>query len=182
MAADYFAGILLNPLALALLLLMTAALTSIHYQTSQRPPVVSGRSLLPAYGYAVVACALASALMSYVSPEEAFLKWKVPPENYWTAQWNEFISTFAFAAYATLLGIAAVGLPIIVWLGQRGHATIPTVLVIAVLISVLVSGLMTAVDTLRFRHFLALAMELVPGHVAIATAFCIGARLPWRRT
>src|SRR5262245_31221791 len=112
MAADHFAGVLANPLALVLLVLLVAWLTSAYIPKNDQAPIIRRRRLLPAYVCALLACALASAVMSYTSPEEALLTWNVPPEKYWTAQLNEFLSTFVFAAYATLIGIAAIGLPI----------------------------------------------------------------------
>lgn len=180
MAATFIAGMLINPFVLGLFLLAVAGITSIHYRQRQHPPAIKARRLLPAYACALAACALASAVMSYVSPEEALLRWKVPPENYWNAQLNEFVSTFAFAAYASLLGIAAIGLPVIFGLARRGFATAPAVLVAAAVISMLFAALMAAGSTSPFHHFLALASELVYGHVLIAAGFCLGAGLPWR--
>ena len=180
MAANYFAGILLNPIALAILLLVVAALTALHYREGGFP-VFSVRRAIAGYVFAAVTCAVVSAVMAYVSPEEALSKWKVPAENYWNAQINEFLTTFAFAVYATLIGIAVIGLPLIMWLGRRKLATVPTVLVAAAIISAAVAVLMTAGGDPPFRHFGALAQELIVGHLAVAAAFCVGAGLAWRR-
>jgi len=181
MGADYFAGMLLNPVVAAFFLVVIAGISSIHYLRNGGAPVVPANRLLPAYACALLACAVASAVMSYVSPEEALLKWKVPPENYWNAELNEFFTTYAFAAYASLLGIATVGLPVIIHLGRRGLATIPVVLAAATVISLLLAALMSVGDSPPFRHFGALAKELVYGHLLVAMAFCLGAGLPWRR-
>jgi hypothetical protein len=179
MESAFLTGILINPFVLALFLLAVAGITSIHYRQCRHSPVIKVRRLLPAYACALVACALGSVVMSYVSPEEAMLKWKVPPENYWNAQLNEFVSTFAFAAYASLLGIAAIGIPVIFGLARRGFATAPAVLVAAAAISMLFAALMAAGSASPLRHFLALACELVFGHVLVAAGFCVGAGLPW---
>ena len=182
MAAAYFGSLLLNPFALMVLVLVIAGLSSVHYQNGRKPPVIRVRRLVIAYVCALVASALVSAAISYVSPEEALLKWKVPAENYWNAQLNEFLVTFTFALYATLIGIAVIGLPIIVQLGRRRLASVPIVLFVAALISLTLAALMSSGDSPPFRHFLAAANELVFGHVVVAAAFCIGAGLPWRRT
>src|SRR5258706_3389197 len=180
MAADYFAWLLLNAVALAILLAVVAGLTASHYRTGSAP-LIPVRRVVLGYLLAVLACALVSAAMAYISPEEASLKWKVPADIYWTAQITEFLSTFAFAVYATLLGIAAIGLPIIMSFGRRRIATIPAVLVAAAAISVLVAALLTVGGEPPFRHFTALAKELVFGHLAIAAAFCVGAGVAWWR-
>ena len=180
MEAAYLSGVLLNPVALGVLLLIVVAITSFHYRSRRQPPSIRARRLLPAYLSALLACAVVSAVMSYVSPEEAWLKWKVLPENYWDAQLKEFFTTFAFAAYAGLLGIAVVGLPVMCALGRRGLATIPHALIAAAVISILVSALLTATDTPPLHRFIALAKDLVPGHLFIAAAFCVGAGMPWR--
>jgi len=119
--------------------------------------------------------------MSYTSPEEALLTWKVPREKYWTAQINEFLGTFIFAIYATLIGIAAIGLPIILHLARHKLAIVPAVLIAAALVSIVLAGVLTIGGTPPFRHFFTLAGELVFGHVLVAAAFCVGAGIPWRR-
>jgi len=88
--------------------------------------------------------------------------------------------TFTFAAYATLLGIACIGLRAIILLAQRRLATIPAVLASATFISLVVAGMVSLNAEPPFRHFLAIAKELVGGHALVALAFSIGVGLPWR--
>lgn len=180
MGAGYLSGFLLNPVVLALFLFIVAGISSVHYRSQHVPPVIRPSRLVVGYLLAIVACAAVTAVMSYVSPEEALHRWKVQPENYWKAQIGTFLSTLAFGLYGTLLGISAIGLPIIVFLGRRGRASVATVLLAAVGVSLALAAVMAAGNTPPFRHFNALAQELVFGHVVIAAAFCIGAGVPWR--
>ncbi len=181
MGAAWFGGFLLNPLVLVAFLICIAGLSAVHFGNARASPVIRSRRIVPAYLVALVVCALISAAVAYVSPEEALLRWKVSPENYWAVQMNEFVLTFTFTAYVSFLGIAIVGLPIIMTLGRRGFATIPIVLLAAVIVSLTVTILLTVGDDPPFRHFFALAKGAVFGHLAVALGFCVGAGLPWRQ-
>src|SRR5688572_23685905 len=103
MGAGHLSGMLLNPLVLALFLFVVAGMSTVHYGPRRAPPIIRPRRLVVGYVLAVFACALVSAALSYVSPEEALQRWKVPPENYWNAQMGNFFATLSFGVYGTLL-------------------------------------------------------------------------------
>jgi hypothetical protein len=180
MGVGYVSGVLMNPLLLGLFLFVVAGISSVHYKPDRQPPLIRVHRLLVGYALAALACAVVSAALAYVSPEESLHRWKVPPERYWQAQLGEFLATFTLGLYATLLGIAAIGLPIITFLGRRGLASVSTVLLAAAVVSLAVAAVMASGNTPPFRHFGALARELVFGHMVIAAAFCVGAGVPWQ--
>jgi hypothetical protein len=180
MGVGYVSGVLMNPLLLGLFLFVVAGISSVHYKPDRQPPLIRVHRLLVGYALAALACAVVSAALAYVSPEESLHRWKVPPERYWQAQLGEFLATFTLGLYATLLGIAAIGLPIITFRGRRGLASVSTVLLAAAVVSLAVAAVMASGNTPPFRHFGALARELVFGHMVIAAAFCVGAGVPWQ--
>ena len=102
------------------------------------------------------------------------------PEDYWRVQMNTFLATFVLLGFVALLGIAAIGLPIIRMLHKRALATVPWVLLSSVLVSAVVAVWMGLVEQPRFRHLADFLTYVVATHLVISFAFCMGARLPWR--
>ena len=180
MAAVYFFGLLANPLSVAVLVLIVVGVSRAQLHGSSGPWNPTPRALAKGYTLALLAALPAALFISYISPEEAMSRFKVPPENYWKAQLNEALVTFTFAAYATSLGIAVVGLRAIILLARFRMASVPAVMAAAVAISVVACATMTIGDDPAFKNFLPLARELVAGHVLTAMAFCVGVGLPWR--
>jgi hypothetical protein len=145
-----------------------------------RSPYLSAGRLVCGYVGALCALAVAVAASSYVSREDAASVWHVPPSRYWGALIELFASTYVVAAFATIIGISLVGLPVLVWLSSKGRATAPWLILTAGAIStgvaILLYGLMHFSSNITlFETFSVLTVT----HVVSATGFALAARLPW---
>jgi hypothetical protein len=181
MESGWAAAFLAHPvpigMALALVLIVTCALVP----SNTSPPVLSRRQVMLGYLGVFVSCVIASAWGSYVSPQDATTIWKVPPENYWTATLNEFFVQFVLLSFVALVGCAVIGLPILLTLSRHALATVPWVLIVSVVVSLLVTLLLVLLDApspnARFGQ---MAPEFVGLHLLLSLGFCVGARLQWR--
>jgi hypothetical protein len=177
MGAEFLA----SPFFVLVTLVVVIGASAIHYSNDISKPVVSPRRLLVAYLSVVFLCSVIAAFSSYVPQAEAATKWHVSSENYWEVQVHSYLVNFTLTACIALIGIALVGLPIVIALGRRGLATVPWVLVASVPVSVATAIFASAGDHPTFRH-LAYTIKYFGGmHLLLALSFCLGAGLPWRR-
>jgi hypothetical protein len=72
---------------------------------------------------------------SYVSPQDAVSIWHIPPERYWDSLVELFLGTFVVAAFASIVGISFVGIPVLVALSNSGRATAPWLIIASAVIS-----------------------------------------------
>lgn len=171
----FAAAAIASPIGLIIFLLIPITTISLA-----RGPDFSAGRLVSGYVGALCALAVVVAAMSYVSPEDSASVYQVPPDRYWSVLIGEFIGTFIVAAFATVIGISIVGIPMLLWLSRNGNATAPWLILSAVAISAAVSiflyGLMHSSSniTLLGTFFL-----LVSTHVISAFGFSLAARLPW---
>lgn len=173
------AAYLAHPQVLLFGLALVVAISAAQYVQPGRQPI-SPKRLAWGYLAALFACAIVAALDSYVSKDEALSKWKVAEPDYWSALFNSFLVEFLLLSLVALLGIAAIGLPIIRVLHKRAMASVPWVLLSSVLISAVVATMMSAGDFTPFMHLSYWLRFAIWTHLLISVAFCVGARLPWR--
>jgi len=170
------ASAILSPVGLVIFLL----LPSIAVGLARRPGLSAGR-LIAGYLGALCALVFLVAAMSYVSPGDSATIWHVPPDRYWGALVELFIGMYVVAAFATVVGISCVGIPVLVRLAGMGRATAPWLIICATAISAGVAtvlyGLMQWSSNITFIGTVSL---LVTTHVISATGFALAARLPWR--
>jgi hypothetical protein len=175
MGAELFA----SPVVVLIVLMLVAGASAIHYRDNARRPAVSAWRLVAGYVAIVVCCAAIAAVSSYVPQAEALSKWHVPPENYWSVQLRTYFVEFTLMACVALLGVALVGVPIVFGLARLGWATVPTVLVASVLVSIGFAIILSAGDSPAFRHLGFTIRYLVGQHLLVALTFCLGIGLPW---
>jgi hypothetical protein len=176
MGAEVFA----SPYTVLATIFLVAVFSSFHYWDASKTPAIGVRELIRGYFFVVLVNGFIAGLESYVSKPEAVLKWKIPPENYWHVLFNSFVVTYILSTCAVLMGIATVGLPIIMALGRRGKATVPWVLLASVPPSVFVAIVLSSRDRPAFRHLGNTLEHLTIAHVILALSFCLGASIPWR--
>jgi hypothetical protein len=176
-----FAGLLLHPIAVAVLVSIVALASVTSYYSIPVARRISARRLLGGYLGAVLAAVLICLAISLVSPEEAQRVYRVPAGKYWSALWHTFLTMFVILFYVTLIGIAVVGVPAILFLSSKQRATVPWILLVATLISIVFAIVLEFfVRSKSPSHTIA---ALVGGHwLLLALGFCLGARLPWRAT
>jgi hypothetical protein len=167
----FAAAMILSPFGLFIsLLIPTVAIVL------ARGPRLSAGRLVAGFIGALCALAVAVAASSYVSRQEAVSVWHVPPDRYWGALIELLVGTYAVAAFATIMGISFVGLPVLVWLSSSGRATAPWLILTASAISagfaIVLYGLMHASWNTTFLELLAF---LVVTHVVSATGFALAA-------
>jgi hypothetical protein len=178
MESAMFTAMLLHPIAVLIAVSVVLVATVVSYYAIPSARSISVARLVGGYLGALAVVVLICAVTGYVSPEEAQTVWKVPPENYWTALWREFLTLFVMLCYATVLGIAVVGAPAIFLLNWKQRATVPWVLVAAAIISI---GAALVLETfIASRNPVQTIGYLVGGHLLLALGFCLGARLPWK--
>lgn len=179
------ASLLVHPLALFMLAGSVALSVLILYADHRRPPPFSKGQLACGYAAAVIMSLLMVAVASYVSPEDALAKWKVPPERYWSAVLSGFLPLAVSSVYLTILGIAIIGSPSIYVLSRFGYATSPWVLILSCVISLVFAAIsiegVRPYDSLseKLASFVKDAPFFVQTHLLLCLAFCVGARLPW---
>ncbi len=169
------AGAIMNPIGLIIFLLIPAIAILIA-----RRPQLSAWRLVAGYVGALFALAVVIAATSYVSPQDAVSVWHVPPAGYWNALIELFVSTFVVAAFASIIGISFVGLPVLIGLSKSARATAPWLiaasLVISTVVAILFYALMHSSSNTTFIETLGF---LVVSHGVLAIGFALGARLPW---
>jgi hypothetical protein len=169
------AGLILSPIGLIICALIPAFAIFIL-----RSPQLSARRLIAGYIGALFALALVVAASSYVSPEKALSVWHVPADHYWAALRELFIGTFVVAAFASIVGISFVGLPVLVKLSKSGKATAPWLILTSAAISAAAAciafALMHSSSNITFLSILGL---LVVTHIVLALGFSLAAKLPW---
>jgi len=179
MESAMFAGLLLHPYAIAIALAVVVVASVASYYLIPSAMLIAPMRLVGGYLGALVVITAICAAISYVSPYEAETVWKVPPENYWSALGRQFLTSFVIFCYAAILGIAVVGAPAIFLLNWKRRATIPWVIGVSVLISLLAVVLLETFLA-PSRNVLQTIGFITGAHVLLALGFCIGARLPWR--
>ena len=169
------AGVILSPIGLIICILIPAFAIFI----ARRPQLSAGR-LAAGYIGALFSLAIVVAASSYVSPQDAVSVWHVPPDRYWSAFQELFVGTFAVAAFASIIGISFVGLPVLVGLSSSGIATAPWLILasaaISIAMAVLVYALMHSSSNITLLGALGF---FVVTHAVLATGFALAARLPW---
>ena len=169
------AALILSPLGLAICIL-----TPIIAILFARSPKLSAGRLASGYIGALFALAAAVAASSYVSPHDAASIWHIPADRYWGTLIAEFVSTFAVAAFAAILGISFVGIPALLALSNSGRATAPWLVIVSVAISTVVALLMyLAMHWSSNITFWGTFFFLVISHSVLAIGFSLAARLPW---
>jgi len=104
-----------------------------------------------------------------------------PTENYWSAQVKHFFRHACALGVRLLVGAAVIGAPIAMALSRRGLATVPSVLGVSVVISLLFTGLLVLLGAPSpSARFVQMAPEFVGIHLVLSLGFCIGAGLQWR--
>ena len=179
MEASFIAAGLLHPIALLMLALVMFVAIHLGSQSGAPNARMSWHRLLGGFVGVLTASLLVSATSSYVSPEGA-ARFGVNPENYASALWNQFVVLAVLCAYVSLVGCAVIGLPAILALTKRGYGTAPAVVAISVPISLLVLVPLGLLSSISPKHVAQSMLYLVPGHIAVALGFAIGARLPWQ--
>lgn len=169
------AGIILSPVGLIICVLIPTITILIA-----RRPAFSARRLVAGYIGALLVLAVAVAVSSYVSPEDAVSVWQVPPERYWHALVWQFVSVFVVAAFASIVGISLVGIPVLIALSNAGRATVPWL----VGASVLISTVMAILGYLLMRSSSNITLPgtlgvLVITHGILTIGFSLAAGLPW---
>lgn len=177
MGAEIFA----SPVVVLIVLVLVAGASAIHYRNNARRPIVNAPRLVAGYIAIVVCCAVIAAVSSYVPEAEAFSKWHVSAENYWSVQLRTYFVEFTLMACVALLGVALVGVPIVFGLARLDRATVPFVLAASVLVSMAFAVLLSAGDSPAFRHLGFTIKYLVAQHLLLALSFCLAVGLPWRR-
>jgi hypothetical protein len=173
MGAEVFA----SPFFVALAVAFAAALT-----WAQSPwRWFSLRQVIGGYSGLVLACFVVAVVSGYVSPEEAASRWKVPVERYWDVQIRSILVEFMLLSCVAVVGTALVGLTVVRVLWKRGRATIPMMLATSVAVSLVFAAVLSSTEQPAFRAFATTAQYLVCLHLFLCLAFCVGARLPWRR-
>ena len=175
METMFAAAAILSPFGL----MVSVLIPTIAIILARRPHLSAGR-LVCGYVGALCALAVAVAASSYVSREDAASVWHVPPSRYWGALIELFAGTYVVAAFATIIGISLVGLPVLVWLSYKGRATAPWLILtagaISTAVAILLYGLMHFSSNITlFETFSMLTVT----HVVSATGFALAARLPW---
>jgi hypothetical protein len=178
MESAMLAAMLLHPMAVLISVCVVLVATVASYYVIPGARRITLSRLVGGYLGALLVVVLICAASSYVSPEEAQAVWKVPPENYWTALWHQFLTLFVTLCYATILGIAVIGAPAIFLLNWRQRATVPWILLVAAIISIAAALLLETF--IASRHAIQTIGYLVGGHLLLALGFCLGARLPWK--
>lgn len=180
MEASWIASMLLtHPLAIAALVGIPLLSALALYSGNSTPRAIPPSRLAFGYVGIFVVCVFIAATSSFISPEEAFTKWRVPSDKYWSALFREFLVICVLLIYSSFLGFAIVGAPVTFALARRGLATVPWVLVASVVISSIASLFLTQFS---YRSYAQIAFDilfLVGGHLLLALGFCVGARLPW---
>jgi hypothetical protein len=174
------AVILMHPIGLAILV-FAVALSAVILRLARTPsPLITIRRL--AYGYlgAVAICLVCAATFSYVSPDEAMTRWQVPADLYWQEILHEVWLLTFLLSYIAVLGIALIGIPVIVALARLGLGTIPWTLLASVVISLTAAFSLTRLSQPSSASFVRDAPYLTGLHLLLTTAFCIGAGMPWR--
>jgi NAD/NADP transhydrogenase beta subunit len=100
-----------------------------------RRPQLSASRLVAGYMGALFALAVVVGASSYVSPQDAVSIWHIPPERYWDSLVELFLGTFVVAAFASIVGISFVGIPVLVALSNSGRATAPWLIIASAVIS-----------------------------------------------
>jgi len=181
MEASWAAAFLAHPVPIGIALAIVIIVTCVLVPSNARPPILSRRQVVLGYIGVLVGCVIASAWLSYVSPQDAATIWRVPPENYWTAFLNEFFVQLVLLSFLALVGSAIVGVPVILALSRRALATVPWVLAVSVVISLLVTLLLVLLDAPSpSAQFEQMASEFVGLHLFLSFGFCVGAQLQWR--
>lgn len=169
------AGAILTPIGVIIGILIP----SVAILIARRPQLSAGRLVA---GYIGALCALAVVIASstYVSPQDAVSVWHVPPDRYWGELIELFEDTFVVTAFASIVGISFVGIPVLVRLSYSGIATAPWLILMSVAISIaaaaLAYALMHSSSNITFFGILGL---LVVTHGVLAIGFSLAARLPW---
>lgn len=175
-----FVGVLLHPIAVLISVCVVLSATVLSYYAVPGARAISLSRLAGGYLGAVMVVVLICAVSSYVSPEEAKTVWKVPFESYWNALWREFLTLFVIFFYGSILGIAVVGAPAIFLLNWKQRATVPWILLIATIISIIAA--LIIVSVIAPRNPMQTIGYLVGWHLLLALGFCVGAGLPWKLT
>ena len=169
------AGAILSPLGLIICILIP----TITIFFARRLRLSAGR-LAAGYVGALFALAVAIAASSYVSPQDALSVWHVPPNHYWGALVELFTSTFVVAAFASIIGISLVEIPILIGLSSSGMDTAPWLIVASLMISTAFAILAYALmDSSSNNTFFGILGYAVVAHSVITIGFSLGARLPW---
>ena len=169
------AGLILSPTGLIICILIPTITTLL----ARRPQLSAGR-LVAGYIGALFALAIVVGASSYVSPQDAVAVWHVPPERYWDSMVELFAGTYVVAAFASIVGISFVGIPVLVALSNSGRAS-ASWLIIA---SVVISTVMALIAYLLMHSssnitFLGVLGPLVISHGILTIGFCLAARIPW---
>ena len=166
---------ILSPIGLIFTFIVPAAAIAVA-----RSPQLSAARLVAGYDGALFALAILVTAACYMSPEEALSVWQIPPDRYWQELAEDVLVTYVVAAFATIVGISIVGLPVLTWLSTRGKATTPWLLLyaggISAGVSVMLYAAMYGSANVTLPEVLAV---LVVTHVVSATGFGLAARLPW---
>jgi hypothetical protein len=175
METMWAAAWVLSPFGIFISLLIPAVAIALA-----RGPYLSAARLAAGYIGALCALAVVVAATSYVSPEKSVSVWHVPPDRYWGALTELLVGTYVVAAFAAIMGISFVGLPVLVWLSGSGKATAPWLILTAGAISTAVAIVLYGLTfTLSNISFFETLVSLVVTHVVSATGFVLAARLPW---
>ena len=154
------------------------ALSAFHYRYPDRLAVIPVKRLAAGYAAIVLCCAIVAVFASYMSFDEAILTWHVRPEDYWHVRIRDYFFHFYFMSCVSVCGVALIGTPIVFRLARSGWATIPTVLLASVPISVIIGLLLSAAS---FWHLGFMIQYVVSQHLFLALGFCLGAGIPWSR-
>ena len=180
MESSWLATILVHPFALAILAAVMLAST-LGFGTKVRRQDALGYSQL-VWGYMGVAVAalIISAASTYISPEDALYKWKVPTDQYWSVIVETFITTSIWTLYFSLMGVAIIGVPIILALARSGLGTTPWVLGTSILISGTAIIFLLQPMSSSLGQLLRGGLTLIGEHLMLTFGFCLAARIPWR--
>lgn len=176
MEMHMIAGVLMHPIAIAILAGIVMLSAVILYSNKSRPPSIAGSQLGFGYLGVAVTCLLIAAIFSYVSPEASAQKWKVPADQYWNVLGTKFLVQSILLIYISFLGVAIIGAPIIFMLARRGKANMPWVLISSVVVSLCFT---IAFFRPSEPDFVLTALSFVFVHLLFTFSFGIGARLPW---
>jgi hypothetical protein len=170
-----------TPWTMLVALGIVALISSLYFDKNGLNKVFTAKSLSKAYLHAAICCAALVAIEQYsnfgkpltfgkaLSP----LKWDVVFRQYWVMA--------MLLSSCALIGIAVVGLPIIMLLNRFGRATVLWVLLATVPPSCIAAVLLSSGVESRFQHIEHTLKEFLVMHLLIAFAFCRGASLPWRK-
>ncbi len=175
MEASFAAGALLHPISLLILALIMFAGVKLGADSSS----LSWRRLLGGFAGVLLASLIVAAASAYVSPEDA-VRFGVHEEHYVGALARQFLVLAVLCGYVSIVGCAAVGLPVTLALAKRGFATAPFVVLASLPISLAVLVPMGLMFGMSAKHVAQTAPYLLLGHVATALGFALGARLPWQ--